>query len=168
MSENAWGVWDTHLKNSLSMEQIFKSKASYIWSRALHLFSLVPCASIFLKEHCVDDGVIVCCSLAVYFLSSKRLVDNKYSRNIFKKNWKQFFFLFEICCTHPCFKEKPSSKIKAGMDPKMLATELFHYFFKREFFLQRGFLSLLFLVIFIVHQIFIILAKLKQGWDKIA
>ena len=34
------------------------------------------------KERCVGDGVIVHCSLDVYFLPCKMLVDNKYSRNI--------------------------------------------------------------------------------------
>jgi len=42
---------------------------------------LVHLSSHVTKERCVDDGVIVCCSLVVYFLPYKMLVDNKYSRN---------------------------------------------------------------------------------------
>jgi len=52
-----------------------------------------------------------------------------------------------------------------AMDPKLLAIILFHHhFFSRErerhTFFQRVFIA--------VHQIFIFLAKLKQGWDKTA
>ena len=53
-----------------------------------------------------------------------------------------------------------------SMDPKMLAIILFHFFRERVFFFfYKGFL---FFLIFIVHKIFIILAKLKQGQDKTA
>ena len=56
-----------------------------------------------------------------------------------------------------------------SMDPKMLAIILFHFFPRERVFLfsfcfYKGFLFL----IFIVHQIFTILAKLKQGQDKTA
>ena len=42
---------------------------------------LVHLSSHGIKEHCVDDGVIVRYSMVVCFLSCKMLVDNKYSRN---------------------------------------------------------------------------------------
>ena len=48
------------------------------------------------------------------------------------------------------------------MDPKILAIILFHIFSREIFFKQGDFF------LFIVHQIFIILAKLKQGQDKTA
>ena len=55
----------------------------------IHEVKLCICSAWFLmhlssriKEHYVDDGVTLRCSLVVYFLSSKRLVDNKYSRNV--------------------------------------------------------------------------------------
>jgi len=52
-----------------------------------------------------------------------------------------------------------------SMDPKMLANILFHFLFGGErlllFFFYKGFL----LLIFIVHQILFILAKLKQDQD---
>ena len=116
------------------------------------------------KEHCVGDGVIVHCSLDVYFLPCRMLVDNKEIRNVLK-NFEMifFFFFFEICCSHPKIKFKDVK----SMDPKMLAIILFHSFRERVFlffFFYKGFLFL----IFIVHQIFIILAKLKQGQDKTA
>jgi len=45
--------------------------------------------------------------------------------------------------------------------PNCFAIILFHHFVKRDIlFFQRVFI--------IVHQILIFLAKLKQGWDKIA
>ena len=52
------------------------------------------------------------------------------------------------------------------MDPKMLAIILFHFFQERVFFFfYKGFL---FFLKFIVHQVFIIIAKLKQGQDETA
>ena len=50
-----------------------------------------------------------------------------------------------------------------AIDPKLLAIILFHHHFFQErdmLFFQR--------VLIVVHQIFIFLAKLKQGWDKTA
>jgi len=44
------------------------------------------------------------------------------------------------------------------MDPEMLAIILFHDFFSREIFLNKVIFFL-----FIDHQIFIILAKFRQG-----
>jgi len=71
-------------------------------------------------------------------------------------------FLFEICCSHPCFKENQVQSFKEHGSKICLPL----LFFERDslFFQQRGFFSF----IFIVHQIFIISAKLKQGLDKTA
>ena len=72
---------------------------------------------------------------------------------------------FFICCSHPWFKEKSSSKMQWAWIPKCLPTFYFIFFERESFsFFYKGFLFL----IFIVHQIFIILAKLKQGQDKTA
>jgi hypothetical protein len=42
---------------------------------------LVHLSSHGTKEHCMSVGVIVCCSLVIYFIPCKGLVDNKYSRD---------------------------------------------------------------------------------------
>ena len=61
-------------------------------------------------------------------------------------------------------QEKIMFKDAMSIDPKMLAIIfifLERVFFFSFFFFYKGFLFL----IFIVHQIFIILAELKQGQD---
>ena len=96
-----------------------------------HETKLCICSAWFLvhlsphgtKEHCVGDGVIVHCSLDVYFLPCKMLVDNKYSRNT-KRILNGFFYLLFTSMLQGKIKFKDAM----SMDPKMLANILFHFF----------------------------------------
>ena len=75
-----------------------------------------------------------------------------------------FLFVFHIHAS----RKKSSLKMQWAWIPKCLPS--FYFIFLREslllffLFFTKGF----FFLIFIIHQIFIILAKLKQGQDKTA
>ena len=110
--------------------------------------------------------VFLCCMMLLgHFVSipCKRLVDNKYSRYIWRI-WRDFIICLEISCSHPCLWKVRFEGSK-NMDPWMFAIILFHhkFFFSREIFFSKG---IYFLFIVVLH-IFCILAKLNQGWDKI-
>ena len=74
------------------------------------------------------------------------------------------FFLF-VAHIHTS-RKKIKFTDAMSMDPKMLAIILFHFFRERVFFFSFCFYKGFLFLIFIVHQIFTILAKLKQGLDK--
>jgi hypothetical protein len=115
---------------------------------------LVYLSSYGTKERCMSVGVIVRCSLFVYFISCKRFVDNKYSRNV-ERILKGFHF-FEIFCSHPCLR-KISFKDSSSMDPKMLAIKfilLFLFFLERDSFISKR-------PIVVVHQFFFIITQAR-------
>ena len=110
-----------------SRVNLHKHETKFCICSAWFLVHLTPHGT---KERCVGDGVIVHCSLDVYFLPCRMLVDNKQSRNVLKNFEMIFLFFFEICCSHP----KINFKDVKSMDPKMLAVVLFYLFFRERFF----------------------------------
>jgi hypothetical protein len=74
-------VWNTYVANLPILEEnakVANAAKVCICSSCL----LVHLSSHGTKEHCVSVGVIVHCSLVVYFIPFRRLVHNKYSRGV--------------------------------------------------------------------------------------
>ena len=98
-----------------SSEQRCKSEALFTWSKALHLFSLVPRASVFLSNQgalCWSWNYVCPCSFPLFFVPAKGCGQQILEICI------DFVW---VCCSHPCFKESSNSKDSYSMDPKMLA-----------------------------------------------
>jgi hypothetical protein len=84
--EDARSAWYTYLTD-LPMRWRKMQELSYICLEQSFAFVLLSSSCIYLpmdltKERCLSVGVIVCCSLVVYFIPCKGLVDNKYSMNV--------------------------------------------------------------------------------------
>ena len=144
MSEDSWRMWDTHLKNSPSMEQECKSWASYTWSKALHLFSFVPCA--FASP--LDQGALcwsyVRCSLC--FFSFLQKVSGQ---QILERCIKNIVFAFLIHIH--TLTEIQIQKIYLAWIPECLPSSSFIIIYK-FFLFKREILEKFF--IFTVHHFF--------------
>ena len=91
--------------NKNSRVKLHKHETKLCICSAWFLMHLSPHGT---KERCVGDGVIIHCSLDVYFLPCRMLVDNKYSRNVLKNFEMIFFFFFLRFVVHI---QKSSSKM---------------------------------------------------------
>ena len=83
--------------------------------------------------------VLGCCMLlegCFLLIPCKRLVDNKYSRHVYRI-LKGFQLCLEISCSHPCSKEKHIWRFKSHGSQ---ITCHFYFFSKREiyFFFSKG------------------------------